>query len=180
MNKAVNSNNIKEYLQQQQEVCLSCELFSDKFKHGSKVIMLFAEVFSFLVDIYGVKNTANLIKQYSSTSVFKNWFWRIKHLLGEQLNTDPSFDDIGNWIGKGFFLKISLSLIIIHKLYLEEAIINDLIKKQNQLIKSLQNSCSFTNWKKCMYMKNDYYSLLNDKTILSYKNELFYLENIIR
>lgn len=180
MSNIINSDNLKKYLQDQQDICFSCNLYSDKYKHGSKVIMLFAEVFSFLVDIYGLENTATLIKQYSNTNIFKHWFWRIKHLLGEQLDFDPTFDDIGKWIGRGFFLKICLSMIIFHKLYIEESIINDLIKKQKNLINSLDESCTFANGDRCITSKDDNYLLLDEKIILSYKNEFFYLENIIR
>ena len=148
--------------------------------NGGKIIMLFAEIFSFIVDVYGLKNSAFLIIQYSNTDIFKQWFWRLKHTLGQSLNTDPSFDDIGQWIGKGCFLKICISLIIHHRLFIEETIINKIIKKQKKLLKELTEYNYFNNKNKYIKKYSDNYILLDEKIILSYNHECFYLENIIK
>lgn len=170
---------LKEYFRSQKDICFKSELYNDKYVHGSKIIMLFAEVFSFIVKIYGVNNSSKIITQYSNTTGFKKWFWKIKHRLGEYILSDPTFCDIGKWIGKGFFLKICISLIIFNGLLLEENILNKMINKQKKLLKELSEEKYFANGKKAIITNNDHYILLNEKISLSYTNEHFFIENLI-
>ncbi len=170
---------LKKYFQSQKDICFNSELYSDKCLHGSKIIMLFAEVFSFIVKIYGLNNTSNLITQYSNTTGFKKWFWNIKHILGEHILSDPNFYDIGKWIGKGFFIKICISLILYNGLLLEENILNQMIEKQKKLLKELSKEKYFANGKTSIVHENNYCFLLNEKINLCYNNEHFFIENII-
>ena len=174
-----NSEEIKKYYKSQTEICFSCDLFHDKKNHGSKIIMLFAEIFSFLVDIYGVNNISNLIINYSNTNGFKKWFWKIKNILGEQLNEEPSFYEIGKWIGKGFFLKICLSLMIYNGFILEKKILNKIIEKQKKLIKELKNDPFAANCKISIDEMINGYSLLNEEILLTNDNDCFYMTNVI-
>jgi hypothetical protein len=180
MESELTYNDYKEYLYSQTKICFNCDLFIDKKEHGSKIIMLFAEVFPFLSNIYGITKVSNLIIQYINTPVFKYWFWKIKHTLGQYLACDPTFDDIGKWIGKGFFLKISLSLLIYHKLIINENTINNMILKQKKLLKEFSNENISYNNKNIIEIDKDSYILLNEKIITSYENEYFYHENIIK
>lgn len=169
----------KKYYRSQTEICFKCDLFSDKHTHGSKVLMLFAEVFSFMVDVYGINNIASLITQYSNTTGFKKWFWKVKHILGENIHKDPTFYDIGKWIGKGFFLKICISLVIYNGMVIEESILQKMVEKQKRLLKDLSREKYFSNGLTTLTEKDGYYILLNEKIMLSYENEYFYLENLI-
>ena len=99
--------------------------------------------------------------------------------MGEYILSDPTFCDIGKWIGKGFFLKICISLIIFNGLLLEENILNKMINKQKKLLKELSEEKYFANGKKAIITNNDHYILLNEKISLSYTNEHFFIENLI-
>lgn len=179
MEQNTNYTEIKKYFQSQKDICFNSELYYDKCTHGSKIIMLFAEIFSFMVNIYGINNTSNLITQYSNTSTFKKWFWQIKHRLGEHILDDPSFYDIGKWIGKGFFLKIILSLILHGGLLIEENTLNKIIEKQNKLLKELISEKHFANGKMSIIQEHDGYILLNEKICLCCEKEHFFIENLI-
>ena len=170
---------LENILNIQTEICFSSDLFHDKKTHGSKIIMLFAEVFSFLVEIYGLNNITSLIINYSNTSAFKKWFWNIKSILTEQLSEDPSFYEIGKWIGKGFFLKICLSVIIYNGFIIEKNVLNRIIEKQKKLLKELKKDIYFLNNIISIEEDNGSYSLLNENIILTNDNDSFYLENII-
>jgi len=175
-----NSDEIKKYFRSQTEICFSCDLFNDKETHGSKIIMLFAEVFSFLVDNYGINNVSNLIINYSNTTNFKKWFWAIKNKLEQYIGEEPSFYEIGKWIGKGFFLKICLSVIIYNSFILDNNILNSLIHKQKKLIKELKNESFIKNNQIIIQeFNNSSYSLLNENIVLTIDDEYFYLENVI-
>ena len=179
MRNDFNLEETKKYYRSQTEICFKCDLFSDKHTHGSKVIMLFAEVFSFMVDVYGINKIASLITQYSNTTGFKKWFWKIKHVLGENIHKDPTFYDIGKWIGKGFFLKICISLIIYNGMMIEEVILKKMVERQKSLLKGLSKEKYFASGSVTLTEKDDHYTLLNEKIMLSYENEYFYLENLI-
>ncbi len=179
MEQSSKFNEIKKYFQSQKDICFNSELYNDKCIHGSKIIMLFAEIFSFMVNIYGINNTSNLITQYSNTTAFKKWFWQIKHRLGEHILEDPSFYEIGTWIGKGFFLKICLSLIIYNGLLIEESILNKIIDKQNRLLKELMKEKYFANGKISIIEKKDGYVLLNEKICLCNDKKHFFIDNLI-
>ncbi len=179
MKRELTVKNMKEYLNSQTNICFSCDLYIDKNEHGSKIIMLNAEVFPFLTRKYGISKASNLIIQYINTPVFKHWFWKIKHSLGQYLKCDPTFDDIGKWIGRGFFLKMSISLLIYHKFFINENFIRELINRQIKLLDDLKNYQLTYNSRNIIELYQDHYVLLDEKTITSYDNEYFYLENII-
>ncbi len=179
MDKTFTLKEYREYLRSQKDICLKCDLFEDKSTHGSKIIMLFAEIFAFLVDIYGIEKTTNLIRQYSNSEQFKHWFWRIKYFLGEFFGCDPSFEHIGKWVGKGLFLKISISVIIFHKLNIEAKVIKQLIEKQKNLLEELKKE-DINFYTRIIHNSNDHYYLLNERVVISYDNEYFYFDNIIR
>lgn len=169
----------KDYFKSQYDICFSSELFTDKNAHGSKIIMLFAEVFPFIVDEFGLNNSSIMISQFSNSRLFKDWFWRIKHKLGEYKKADPTYYDIGIWIGKGLFLKILVSFIYFHNLYISENVLKKAVKKQLKLLNEIINC------REILYNINyDYsrthYTLLSEKTVLALNDNLFYIENTIQ
>lgn len=172
---------LKNYYKCQKDICLKSELFGDRvFEHGSKIIMLFAEIYSFMVERYGLNLIPSTIINYENSHSFKHWFWEIKHNLGTEIQADPSFCDIGKWIGKGLFLKICLSISYHNKLMLDENIIKDMIKRQLKMLDDLKSdNCFIKNGKKAIEVYDYGYTLLKQKTVLSYDNEYFFKENII-
>jgi hypothetical protein len=172
---------LKRYYKYQEDICYKSRLYDDITEHGSKVVMLFAEIYSFMVDKFGLTSVPKIISEYQNSKVFCNWFWNVKHYLGQEVLNDPSFCDIGKWIGKGFFLKICLSLIYHNHLFTDEYVINQMIEKQKKLLAELLKENSFTkNGKSAITKIENGYILLNEKTILSCDHDLFYKENIIK
>ncbi|OHD14231.1 MAG: hypothetical protein A2Y34_16395 [Spirochaetes bacterium GWC1_27_15] len=171
---------LTKYYTCQTDICLRSELFGDRiFEHGSKVVMLFAEIYSFMVEKYGLNVIASVMIQFENSNFFKQWFWNIKHFLGQQLICDPSFCDIGKWIGRGLFLKICLTMIYYNNLYLDETIINHLIEKQKKILDELIKDNYFEEDKKAIDIIDNGYILLREKTILAYDSEYFFKENVI-
>ena len=105
---------LSKYYRCQTDICFSSQLYGDRIvEHGSKVLMLFAEVYSFLVKGFSVETASFMIANYSNSDSFKLWFWKIKHALGIELQHDPNYNDIGKWVGKGFLLKIVLKFNVV-------------------------------------------------------------------
>ena len=173
---------IENYYKSQIELCCKAELYSDQRKHGGKVLMLFAEVFSCLVECYGIESTTNHLLKYANSKVFKDWFWKVKHLLGECLKKDPSFDDIGAWIGKGFFLKMFLSFLIYSNLLIEPFVLNKVISRQKKLLENLMANIDITMLNNIIKfdLDNHKYFILNEPINLSLDNEFFFIHNIIK
>jgi hypothetical protein len=173
--------NLKKYYKYQEDICYKSKLFDDIHEHGSKVLMLFAEIYSFMVDKYGINNMPFVISEYQNSKIFRTWFWKVKHKLGQEVGADPSFCDIGKWIGKGLFLKICLSMIYHNHLLTDEKIIKMLVEKQKSLILDIIRDNSFKkNGKKAIEFVNGGYFLLNEKIILSKESTDFFQENIIK
>jgi hypothetical protein len=174
---------LKTYYRCQKDICFSSKLYGNKIEeHGSKVLMLFAELYAFMVDNYGIKSVPNSLTNFQNSTIFEHWFWRVKHFLGEEILNDPTFYDIGRWIGKGLFLKMSLSLTYHDQfLQLNENIMRNLIDRQKKLVKELLSENYFLkNGKKAIEIIDNGYILLKEKTILSLDSEYFYKENIIK
>jgi len=172
---------LTNYYRCQRDICLKSELFGEYIvEHGSKVVMLFAEIYSFLVEKYGLNIIPSLMINYQNSPSFKHWFWHIKHNLGIELGSDPTFYDIGKWIGRGFFLKISLSILHNNILLLDEKIINEMIDKQKRIVSELMVDNTFSKNSKNAIIKNEKgYILLKERTVLSYDSEYFFKDNII-
>jgi len=181
MSNVINICDYKEYIKSQTNICFNSDLFDDKHQHGSKIIMLFAEAFPFLTDLFDINKSGELITEYSNTNVFKHWFWRIKHILGQKLKRDPTFYDIGHWIGKGLFLKIIISLLIYHKIFINDEIIIKIIEKQKKFLNDLIDIIEISNLKNnnLIEIYSDDYYVLDEHVITSYENEGFYLSNLI-
>jgi hypothetical protein len=174
-------HDLKKYYKHQEEICYNSKLYEDINEHGSKVIMLFAEIFSFMVEKYGIHHIPSIISEYQNSAIFQKWFWNIKHKLGQEVLRDPSFCDIGKWIGKGMFLKICLSLIYHNHLLIDEKLISQIVDRQKHLLVDLIKDNFFRkNGKKAIEIINSGYFLLKEKIILSYENNNFYKENIIK
>ncbi len=174
-------NTLKQYFNCQKDICLKSELFGNDYEgHGGKVLMLFAEIFSFFVEIYDIEKTTSIILKYQNSQSFKHWFWKVKHNLGLLINSDPSFYDIGKWIGSGLFLKIAISIIVTNKLYIDKTLIEKMIDKQRDNIKKLKEMPqSFHDVDCCLHETIDGYQLLKERTVLEFQSELFFRENII-
>ena len=172
---------LSNYYRCQKDICLRSELFGERIiEHGSKVVMLFAEIYSFLVEQYGLGVIPSIIINYENSMSFKQWFWGVKHKLGAEINSDPSFCDIGKWIGKGMFLKICLSISHHNKLLLDESIIDAMINKQLKILEELKEENYFVkNGRKAIEQIDKGYYLLKEKTVISYGAEHFFRENII-
>lgn len=102
---------LSNYYTFQAEISKTSELFGQNTEHIDKVILLFAEIYSFICDEFSVEIARNLIINYENSDIFKKWFWKIKHRLGEVLKKDPTCDEIGCWIGQGAFLKIVYNIL---------------------------------------------------------------------
>lgn len=102
---------LRNYYAFQAEISEISELFGQNSEHADKVILLFAEIYAFICDEFSVEIAKRLISDYENSEMFKKWFWRIKHKLGETLKKDPTCDEIGCWIGKGAFLKIVYNIL---------------------------------------------------------------------
>ncbi len=174
-------NNIKKYYNCQKDICLKSELFGNELEtHGGKVLMLFAEIFSFFVDAYEVEKTTNIILNYQNSNHFKHWFWRVKHNLGLMINNDPTFYDIGKWIGSGLFLKMSISILVSNNVYIDSALIDRIIGRQRRNIEKLLGEKQLIYNRDCsINLTDDGYYLLKERTLLDPKNQLFFQENII-
>ena len=173
--------NLKKYYKYQEDICFKSKLYDDINVHGSKVLMLFAEIYSFMVDRFGLTNMPFIISEYQNSKGFRNWFWKVKHKLGQEISSDPGFCDIGRWIGKGLFLKICLSLIYHNHLLTDEKLIKSLIEKQKSLIMDIIRDNQFKkNGKKAIRFINGGYTLLNEKVIISHEDASFFNENIIK
>ncbi len=172
---------LSNYYRCQKDICLRSELFGERIvEHGSKVVMLFAEIYSFMVDKYGLNVIPSIIINYENSAPFKHWFWGVKHKLGIEIQSDPTFCDIGKWIGKGLFLKICLSITYHNKLMIDENIVREMIDRQKKMIEELSEDNFFSrNSKKAIDFVDRGYILLKEKTILSYDNEFFFRENVI-
>ncbi|HOV13269.1 MAG TPA: hypothetical protein PK771_03205 [Spirochaetota bacterium] len=172
---------LSSYYRCQKDICLRSELFGERiFEHGSKVVMLFAEIYSFMVEKYGLNVIPSIIINYENSPSFKHWFWEVKHKLGIELNSDPTFYDIGKWIGKGLFLKICLSITHHNNLLLDESIVNEMISRQSKMLHELnKDGAFFRNGKNAIEMTDRGYILLREKTVLSYDNEYFFKDNVI-
>lgn len=190
MKELENTSDLEVYFRKQTDICFCSELFGDLInEHGSKVLMLFAEIYSFMVQEFGLKLAPQIIIDYSNSKIFKEWFWTIKHRLGENLHHDPTFDEIGKWIGRGFFLKIIISIIIF-----SEKKINDykhynnvsekikrLIFRQQRLLNVLLRCNYFTKQgSSAIEIIKDGYLLLGEKTVLNFETGFFYSNNVIR
>jgi hypothetical protein len=175
-------DDLKHYFRCQKDICFKSKLFGGEIEeHGSKVVMLFAEMYSFLVDKYGINAIPTTIIQFQDSKHFKHWFWKVKHILGEEVLSDPSFFDIGKWIGKGLFLKMCLSITYYNHFLNDEKIIKQMIDKQKTMIRELLNENYFLkNGRKAIEIIDNGYILLKEKIILSYDSEYFYKENIIK
>ncbi|HOJ64653.1 MAG TPA: hypothetical protein PLE45_09555 [Spirochaetota bacterium] len=178
-------NFLKKYYSDQANICFRSKLYGEDENaclHASKVLMLFAEIYPVLVDFYGINMNPDVIINFQNSKIYRQWFYKVKYILGEEIKSDPDFSQIGNWLGKGFFLKNCLSVIYYSdKLYFNEAIVNFLIKKQKKLLNNLLEHNYFTDQtKKAIEIFDDGYYLLNEKTLLSYKKDLFFETNIIK
>lgn len=185
-----NEKDLKKYFKCQTDICYSSELYgSDIEEHGSKVLMLFAEIYSYMVGEFGLNLAPNIIIKFENSEIFKSWFWNVKHVLGYKLSKDPEFQDIGKWIGQGLFLKIVLSIINYNLVFLNDCVSNfnietitkNVITKQRNIIDNLLISNHFVlNGRKAIDIFPDGYNLLNETVLLDYKNPLFNTINIIK
>lgn len=177
-----NPVSLVQYYRCQKDICLKSELFgANIFEHDSKVLMLFAEVYSFLVEEYGVNTTFSAIINFENSDIFKNWFWKIKHRLGWVILKDPTFCEIGEWIGRGLFLKIALNICTYNNLSISDNFINRMSKKQKSLIIELnKRNCLNANGNNTIEFLVDGYVLLKEKTILSNNNNSFVEDNILK
>jgi len=176
-----NFNDLRMYFRCQKDICFKSELFGDKIiDHGGKIVALFAEIYSFMVEVYGLSMTPDVIVKFSNSDRFKNWFWTVKHKLGQSTYSDPDFIEIGDWMGKGLFLKITFSMILYNNLYFDESLINKLIEKQKRLLKSLLETNRFQNGKKAIETDDWGYTLLEERTMLLYSSDLFHQNNLIK
>ena len=178
---------LKKYYRCQTDICFHSELFgSEIHKHGSKVLMLFAEIYSFLVLEFGLNFTPDMITKYGNSKAFKHWFWQIKHRLGEELKNEPNFNDIGKWIGKGFFLKIILNLLkhsteyITNYSVFKDTVLDRVVNRQRALLRHLMQENYFsTTGAQAIEEVEDGYILLNEKVILNPQSEYFFNRNLI-
>jgi hypothetical protein len=175
-----------KYYRCQTDICFNSQLFGDQITlHGSKVLMLFAEIYAFLVNDAKLNVDHNFFIAFENSINFKNWFWTIKHRLGIELQNDPSFFDIGKWIGQGFFFKIIFNLIIDNPLKFDitnnSKIFDNAIQKQKNILNNFLTKNYFIKPDKpAIEMLQDGYTLLNEKVILDQNNKLFYLTNQIK
>lgn len=175
---------IKKYYEDQKQICLRSSLYGDsKCENAGKVLMLFSEVYPLLIDCYGIHIiNPDTIINFENSNIFTNWFARVKYILGIKVHCDPDFYQIGKWMGKGFVLKYALSIIYYSdELKFDELIIQKIINRQKKLLDTLlQDNYFIENEEKAIDLFDDGYYLLNEKTILSYKKDLFFNENIIK
>ncbi|MCG8569123.1 MAG: hypothetical protein MJB14_03180 [Spirochaetes bacterium] len=165
-----------QYYQNQCDICYQSELFTDKDVDGSKIIMLFAEIYSHITFEYGLECIVNRFVEYSNTNRFKNWFWKNKYLLGEHLQKDPDSHHIGLWLGKGMFLKIIFSFLHYHRLNFSALSLSKLIDKQKKLLEHLKCQTTYNNV--IVYHREGYF-LLGEKVCLNPECIHFYRDNII-
>lgn len=181
---------LTQYFKCQTDICYCSQLYGDFVEeHGSKVLMLFAEIYAYMVQEFGLSIAPNLIIQYENSDMFKKWFWKVKHQLGFELFGDPDFDDIGTWIGKGFFLKIVMSIVVYNRVFFEECspgfsfdkILQRTVVRQKELLEQLKKSNSFTPaGKKAIEMFDNGYRLLNEIVYLDANDHNFISNNIIK
>jgi hypothetical protein len=173
------------YYRAQLKICLDSQLFGDNRKnHAGKVLMLFSEIFSFLSDRYGIDRTTTYIIQFQNSPSFKKWFWKVKYMLGQVMEVDPTFSDIGKWIGRGFFLKITFNIIYSMDLEIDQKFIDDLVKKQSAILKLLAKgrpaaSGSMDSSLPALLLDGDEYTLLGDTTKLTRDIAGFIISNLI-
>ncbi len=185
INMGDDNYDLSKYYRCQTDICFSSQLYGDRIvEHGSKVLMLFAEVYSFLVKGFSAEIASLMIVNYSNSDSFKLWFWKIKHALGIELQCDPNYNDIGKWVGKGFLLKIVLSTIMHNKADLENkgyffdmnSILLKAISKQEFHLSELLKDNWFTKGGRkaiepltsgyillgeCVYLDKDHYSFFS-------------------
>lgn len=192
MTSCDNEDNLSRYYKNQCSIQDGSRLYEEKKKHGSKILMLFAEVYPFLTKLYGIDNATDMILNYQNTNVFLEWFWRTKHRLGEVLQLDPNEFYIGEWIGKGFFLKITLSILIYNNIIIDTDIVNTLINKQKKMIEAITTT-KIDNTNEHLLKNNNQYCIfpsinirqsidgytLLDQVILYTTNIDLFFENVI-
>lgn len=181
---------LMDYYKCQTDICYCSQLYGEnKEEHGSKILMLFAEIYAYMVEEFGLTQSPRLIIDYENSEIFKAWFWDVKHRLGRELLVDPDFDTIGQWIGRGLFLKIALSIIEYHLLYFKrcvcsfnyDLIMRGLVEKQRSFIKDIMKSNHFIiNGKNAVELISGGYTLLQEKVLLDAAHPLFKTVNIIK
>lgn len=174
---------LKDYFRYQSNICFNSRLFGTDIKtHGGKVLMLFAEIYSFMVNEFGLDLTFNMLVNYENSKTFMHWFWKIKHNLGQNTLKDPDFVDIGKWIGKGFFLKIIYSIIIDNEVLLSEhfskedidQIVKRLIERQKKILQYLIMDNYFSQtYTTAIKTYPSGYHLLGENVMLNFENENF-------
>ncbi|MCG8573115.1 MAG: hypothetical protein MJB14_23525 [Spirochaetes bacterium] len=181
------ASDMTRYYRCQTNICYQSQLFGEqKGDHSSKVLMLFAEIYSFLAHEYDLNIVPNLIINFGNTPKFKKWFWNIKHRLGEELQADPNYHDIGTWIGKGFFFKILINILLDNNRKMDQinfyqpVLMKKIVQRQNVLLQQLLKEKQHCPYQKIgLEMIRDGYILLNEKIILNEKNEYFFSSNLI-
>lgn len=177
-------NFLRKYYEDQRQICLRSSLYGENIcENASKVLMLFSEIYPVLVDFYGIGINPDIIISFENSHIYRKWFDRVKFILGSEIRTDPDFIHIHKWLGKGLFLKTTLSIIYYsNNLYFDEFILHILIDKQKRLLDELLKNNYFidNSTRKAIELFDDGYYLLGEKTILSYKKDIFFGHNIIR
>ncbi|HBD93125.1 MAG: hypothetical protein A2015_06985 [Spirochaetes bacterium GWF1_31_7] len=183
------NGDLLQYYKCQTDICYCSQLYGDLAEeHGSKVLMLFAEIYAYMVSEFGLTIAPSMIIKYENSELFKKWFWKVKHELGLELSIDPDFHEIGKWIGKGLFLKIVFSMLSFNRVVFEESNLNfnfiEIVKRtilrQEILLNDLLKENYFQSKNRlAIELFSNGYTLLNETIVLDYSNHIFISANLI-
>ena len=77
-------NDLTQYYKCQTDICFNSQLYGENIEeHGSKILMLFAEV-CVSCRGFGLNLTPRMIILYENTEFLNHGFWKVKHQLGDR------------------------------------------------------------------------------------------------